>query len=149
MSTVLMEVREEAFREENEETLNSMDLIGLKRELRGKYKEAEALSRQTLALYEIVLGREHLSTLVSMYCLAHLFASQHCYKESIPLYQKAYTAFHTILGTDHPYTRACRQHYIQAQVQASIEQSPSHLSAQHPDRSSSIRTGKVPRVARG
>jgi hypothetical protein len=45
-------------------------------------KEAEAMHRQTLALSEKVLGKEHLSTLASMNNLAGVLDSQGKYKEA-------------------------------------------------------------------
>lgn len=38
----------------------------------GKYKEAEAMHRQTLALKEKVLRCEYLDMLTSVYCLTYL-----------------------------------------------------------------------------
>ncbi|KAF2787273.1 hypothetical protein K505DRAFT_225425, partial [Melanomma pulvis-pyrius CBS 109.77] len=73
----------------------------------GKYEEAESMKRQTLALKEKVLGLEHPGTLTSMYCLAHLLANRHCYDESLLLYKRACAAYITVLGEEHPTTRAC------------------------------------------
>ncbi|KAF2726678.1 hypothetical protein EJ04DRAFT_452863 [Polyplosphaeria fusca] len=84
----------------------------------GKYKEAETMNRQTLARREKVLGLEHPDMLTSVYCLAHLLPSQCHYKESLVLYERACTAYQTVLGTDHPTTRACRQHYSEAQLRS-------------------------------
>ncbi|KAF2865795.1 hypothetical protein BDV95DRAFT_506340, partial [Massariosphaeria phaeospora] len=90
MSTVSMEVREEVCGEESAETLSSMGMLGLARELGGKYGEAETMHRQTLARYEKkVLGHEHPDTLTSVYCLAHLLAPRHRYKESLVLCDRA------------------------------------------------------------
>lgn len=43
MLVVLIEVRNKVLREEDAETLSSIGMVGLARELRGKYKEAEAM----------------------------------------------------------------------------------------------------------
>jgi hypothetical protein len=51
------------------------------------------MNRQTLALCEKVLGPKHLDTLTSVYCLAHLLAIRHHYKESLALYERACTAY--------------------------------------------------------
>jgi hypothetical protein len=80
----------------------------------GKYEEAEAMNRQTLALKEKVLGPEHPDTLTSVYCLAHLLSTRHRYNESLTLYERACAGYETILGKDHPTTRACYQHYTSA-----------------------------------
>jgi hypothetical protein len=82
----------------------------------GKYEEAEAMNRETLARSEKVLGREHPDTLTSVYCLAHLLVGKHCYEESLVLYKRACAGYQTVLGKDHPTTRACRQHYNEAQL---------------------------------
>ncbi|KFZ20701.1 hypothetical protein V502_03050 [Pseudogymnoascus sp. VKM F-4520 (FW-2644)] len=52
----------------NEEasTLTSMNELGLALDDQGKYKEAEAMHRQTLALREKVLGKEYPDMLTSM-----------------------------------------------------------------------------------
>jgi hypothetical protein len=57
MSTVSMEVRRELCGEEGADTLSSMELIGQARDRGGRWKEAELMNRQTLALKETVLGR--------------------------------------------------------------------------------------------
>jgi hypothetical protein len=66
MSTLSMKVRSEVLSEESAETLSNMGMVGLARGLGGKYKEAEAMHRQTLARRENVLGREHPNTLTSV-----------------------------------------------------------------------------------
>ena len=38
----------------------------------GKYDKVEEMHRQALALYETVLGKEYLDTLMSVYCLIYL-----------------------------------------------------------------------------
>jgi hypothetical protein len=86
----------------------------------GKYEEAEAMNRQTLAGYEKMLGPEHPDTLTSVYCLAYLLAKQHRVNESLLLYQRASAGYDTTLGKDHPITLACHQHH--AELCASQEQ---------------------------
>jgi hypothetical protein len=53
------------------------------------------MNRQTLSLKETVLGREHPSTLRSVYYLAYLLASRHRYDESFVLYERACAAYST------------------------------------------------------
>jgi hypothetical protein len=113
----------------------------------GKYEEAEAMHRQTLATREKVLGREHPDTLTSVYCLAHLLAKQHMFKESLNLYRRACDGYSKVLGEHHPTTRACRQHC--SKVFESQEQSPVVFSAAAPDKSVSAPTCKVSRLSRG
>ncbi|KAF2818040.1 hypothetical protein CC86DRAFT_310088, partial [Ophiobolus disseminans] len=52
----------------------------------GKYKEAEAMHRQTLALKEKVLGPEHPDTLTSMNNLASVLRAHSKYNKVIPTY---------------------------------------------------------------
>jgi hypothetical protein len=73
----------------------------------GKYKAAEAINRQTLALFETVLGREHLSTLISVYFLAYLLANRHDYDKCLVLYKRAGDAYRTVFRNDHLTTLAC------------------------------------------
>lgn len=113
----------------------------------GKYEEAEAMHRQTLATREKVLGREHPDTLTSVYCLADLLAKQHMFNESLALYERACDGYSRVLGEHHPTTRACRQHY--SEVLKPQEQSPVVFSAAAPDKSVSAPTRKVSRLSRG
>ncbi|KAG9383208.1 kinesin light chain [Pyrenophora tritici-repentis] len=66
-----------------------MSNLALVLDKQGKYEEAEAMNRQTLARRENVLGPEHPDTLTSVYYLAHLLAKQHRVDESLLLYQRA------------------------------------------------------------
>jgi hypothetical protein len=109
-------------------------------ESQGKYEEAEAMNRQTLALRETVLGHEHPETLISVYCLAYLLASRHCYDESFLLYERACAAFPTVLGEDHPTTRVCRQHYSIA-----LASQKQHT----PDSNASTQKNKSSKLSRG
>jgi hypothetical protein len=45
---VSIEIRSKVLGEESAETLDSIELVGSAKELRGKYKEAEAMDWQTL-----------------------------------------------------------------------------------------------------
>jgi tetratricopeptide (TPR) repeat protein len=113
----------------------------------GKYEEAEAMHRQTLATSEKVLGREHPSTLTSVYCLAHLLAKQHMFEESLNLYRRACNGYSIVLGEHYLTTRACQQHYSEAlKLQ---EQSPVVFSAAALDKSVSAPTCKVSMLSRG
>jgi hypothetical protein len=84
----------------------------------GKYEEAEVMNRQTLALKETVLGREHPETLTSINNLAHLLKKLCCYDESFALYERACAGCHIVFGEDHPNTRACRRGYATARIEA-------------------------------
>jgi len=78
----------------------------------GKYEDAEEMHRQVLVLYETVLGKEHPSTLTSVYCLAHLLHLQQRPSETGPLYRRALTGYDKTLGSDHSTTQACRKSYL-------------------------------------
>jgi hypothetical protein len=75
-----------------DEILTSMSNLVGGLESQGKYEDAEAMNRQTLALKETVLGREHPSTLTSLYCLAYILASRHRCDESVILYERHFVA---------------------------------------------------------
>jgi hypothetical protein len=93
-------LREERFSMDGEKTLTYMNDVGLALPNQGKYEEAESMNRQTLAQSEKVLGAEHLHTLMSLYCLAHILAS-HRYDEADSLYKRACAGHKKVLGDDH------------------------------------------------
>jgi hypothetical protein len=113
MSTVSMEVRQEVFGEENVETLDSMHMLGLARQLGGNYEEAEAMNKQTLALKETVLGREHPSTLASMNNLAQVLQSQGKYEDAEAMNRQTLALKETVLGREHPDTLASMSNLAQ------------------------------------
>ena len=65
--------------------MKSMALVLVRQ---GKYERAESMHKQTLATSEKVLEKEHLDTLMSVYCLAHPLAKQNRYSEAAALYEK-------------------------------------------------------------
>jgi tetratricopeptide (TPR) repeat protein len=73
-------------------------------ESQGKYKEAELLYQQALALRQKLLGDDHPDVASSLNNLAFLYKSQGKYKEAEPLYQQALNIFEQRLGVDHPHT---------------------------------------------
>jgi hypothetical protein len=141
MSVVSMEVRGEVLGKKSIATLRSMAMVGLAKDLGGKYEEAEAMNRQTLAQQEKVLGTEHPDTLLTVFLLACSLMKQHRFCESLPLYQRASAGYHTTLGKDHPTTMACHQHYTE--LCALQEQTQIALSPATPDNSASTHTGMV------
>ncbi|KAI1159422.1 hypothetical protein F5B18DRAFT_587349 [Nemania serpens] len=70
----------------------------------GKYDEAEAMYRQTLQLYEGVLGREHPSTLSSINNLALVLGSQGKYGEAETMHRQTLQLKEGVLGREHPDT---------------------------------------------
>jgi len=143
----VLSLREKRLGKEHNQTLISMNEVGVALDNQGRYEAAEAMNKQTLAWSEKVLGPEHPDTLTSVYCLAHLLANRHCYNESLVLYERACAAYSTVLGKDHPTTRACRQHY--SEILALQEQDRFALSPKISDSSVSIPTGKGSKLSRG
>jgi tetratricopeptide (TPR) repeat protein len=76
----------------------SMSNLALVLESQGKYEEAEAMNRQTLALSETVLGHEHPDTLTSMNNLAHVLAKLCYYQECLALYERPCAGYHIVWG---------------------------------------------------
>ncbi|RYP33540.1 hypothetical protein DL767_004715 [Monosporascus sp. MG133] len=70
----------------------------------GKYKEAEAVNRQTLELKEKLLGRKHPSTLDSMNNLAEVLRYQGKYKEAGVTHRQTLELRQKVLGEKHPST---------------------------------------------
>ena len=87
MSVQAMKVRKTILGQEHNDTVNSMEMVGLAYTFRGKYDAAEPLCRETLRLREKVLGKEHPHTLMSMNNLASLFKSQGKYSAAASLYE--------------------------------------------------------------
>ncbi|KXJ84652.1 hypothetical protein Micbo1qcDRAFT_129332, partial [Microdochium bolleyi] len=77
----------------------------------GKYEEAEAMNRRALDGREKALGKDHPSTLKSIYCLASLYHKQNRLDEAGELYVNALNGFRKVLGPTHPTTLACEGHY--------------------------------------
>ena len=71
------------------------------------------MHRQTLALREKVLIKDHPKTLTSAHCLAYLLAKQDRFDEATTLYQRACDGYSRVLGDDHPTTRRCQRRYLQ------------------------------------
>ncbi|KAH8799115.1 kinesin light chain 1 [Xylogone sp. PMI_703] len=104
-------LRKRRLGKDHEQTLTSMNEVGVAFDNQGKYQTAETMHRQTLGQREKVLGPEHPSTLTSMYNLAHLLTTRQHYDDAAALYKRAYAGYSTVLGNDHPTTRACHKHY--------------------------------------
>jgi tetratricopeptide (TPR) repeat protein len=104
IAVISMEVRSEVLGEDNAETLDSMGMVGLARELGGKYEEAEAINWQTLARKEKVLGHEHPDTLTSMNNLALVLNRQGKYEEAEVMNRQELECTKKVLGAEHPST---------------------------------------------
>lgn len=96
---------------------------------------------------EKVFGPEHPHTLTSVYCLAHLLASQRRCEDALALYKRACSGYEVVLGKDHPTTRSCHQHYANALAAEHLGQST--LLPSTVDSSTSMRKGKESKLLRG
>jgi len=120
------QIRQELFGDEVEETLNSLDLLGLVLQYHGKYEEAEKMNRRALAGFEKVLGVGHPDTLTSINRLASVLQSQGKYVGAEEMNRRALAGFEKVLGVDHPYTLTSvhnlavllhsQQHFEQASI---------------------------------
>lgn len=103
-SVQAMKVRKRMLGQEHSDTLDSMALVGMVYNLKGKYDATEPLYQDTLQLREKILGKEHLDTLMSMNNLASLLMYQGKYDMAEPLYREALQLREKILGKEHPDT---------------------------------------------
>ncbi|KAH9859266.1 hypothetical protein J1614_012214 [Plenodomus biglobosus] len=81
-----------------------MGMVALAKNLGGKYKEAEAMNRQTLVGTEKVLGHEHPDTLTSMNNLATVLNIQGNYEEAEAMHRQMMVRREKVLGPKHPST---------------------------------------------
>jgi len=82
----------------------SINSMALKPSGQGKYAEAEQMHRETLALRDRVLGKEHPDTLTSMNNLANTLSSQGKYAEAEQMHQETLVLREKVLGKEHPNT---------------------------------------------
>ena len=78
----------------------SEQFIQLKRQ--GKYSQAIPLAQSALAIWEKVLGPNHLIVATSLDILAGLYQDQGNYAAAEPLYKRSLAIFEKALGPDHP-----------------------------------------------
>lgn len=90
--------------DEEERTLNSLELMALVLQDRGKYEEAEEILRRVAAGSEKVLGRNHHGTLTSLSNLAIMLQDRGKYEEAEELSRQVLTEDEKLLGMDHPDT---------------------------------------------
>jgi len=69
---------------------------------RSQYREAEAMLKNALSIYETLFGPEHIFVAKSLYHLARCFYEQGTYKYAEELYQRALEIQEKVLGIDHP-----------------------------------------------
>ena len=104
LSETAMKVRKKILGQENEETLSSIDMVGLAYSLGGRWKEAEKLQLQVMKTMKKVLGEEHPNTLISMGNLALTYSNQGRWKESEELEIWVMKIRKKVLGEEHPVT---------------------------------------------
>ena len=68
----------------------------------GRYSEAEALYKRSLAIREKALGPDHPEVAASLNNLASLYAKQGRYAEAEPLYKRSLAIKEKAFGPDHP-----------------------------------------------
>ena len=78
-----------------------MNNLALVLSSQGKYEEAQEVNRQTLALMERVLGKEHPYTLTSMNNLASVLSSQGKYEEAEEMHRQALALRERVLSKGH------------------------------------------------
>ena len=98
--------RNELFGAENEETTNSLEMLGLAYNLGGQWKKAEDLQIQVLKIRKQTLGLQHPSTLTSMVNLAATYRNKGQWKEAERLELQVIVARKQLLGLKHPSTLA-------------------------------------------
>jgi tetratricopeptide (TPR) repeat protein len=89
---------------EHPDTLTSMNNLAGVLDRQGKYKEAETMHRQTLAISEKMLMPEHPFRLTSMSNLALVLDSQGKYKEAEAMNRQTLAPREKVLGLEHPDT---------------------------------------------
>jgi len=70
----------------------------------GKYQESCTIHRQSFKLREIMLGKDHPSTLTSMNNLAEVLLCQGKYSEAEQMHQQTLKLRERVLGKGHPFT---------------------------------------------
>lgn len=104
MSTMLMKTRVGLFGKGHAETLRSMAMVGLARNLGGQWKKAEELEVQVMETFKRVLGAEHPDTRTSMGNLAATYRKQERRKEAEKLDMQVMETSARVLGPEHPGT---------------------------------------------
>jgi tetratricopeptide (TPR) repeat protein len=115
----VLEGREYTLGKEHPDTLASMNNVAQALSGQGKYAEAEAMHRETLALRE-VSGKEHPHTLTSMHNLALALSDQGKYEEAEAMHRETLALREKVLGKEHPDTLAsvsCLAYTLQHQHQ--------------------------------
>ncbi|KAF3389702.1 hypothetical protein DPV78_011778 [Talaromyces pinophilus] len=104
LSVKSMNARKKLLGSEHEETLASMQMVGLIYSLEGRWNEAEELFVQVMETRKKVLGVEHPNTLTSMANLASTYWKQGRWNEAEELEVQVMETRKRVLGAEHPDT---------------------------------------------
>lgn len=104
LSKMVLAVKKELFDQEHEETLDSMEMVGLAYISGGLWKEAEELQVGVMKARKRLLGEEHAATLNSMSNLASTYAKQGRWKEAEKLQVEVMKVRKRMLNEEHPET---------------------------------------------
>jgi tetratricopeptide (TPR) repeat protein len=104
MLVLSKDVINEVYGEENANTLDSMELVGLVIGSRGNYKDAETIHSRILAIRTKVLGREHPDTLGSKNNIGFCLQQQGRNKEAEAIHRQTLATAKIVLGHEHPAT---------------------------------------------
>lgn len=77
---------------------------------RGEYEEATTIARESLALREQALGKDHPEVATSVHNLAWLLRTQGAYDTARPLFERALAIREKALGPDHPQVATSLNH---------------------------------------
>jgi len=145
MSFETMKVWKKILGEEHEDSLNSMAMLGLAHNLRGRWDAAEGLFVQVMETRKAKLGADHPDTLTSMANLASTYRNQGRWEDAEELFVQVMETSKTKLGADHPSTLTSMANLAstfwnqgrwgdaeELEVQV-METSKTKLGADHPD----------------
>lgn len=104
LSITAMKNRKKVFGQEDKETLQSMQMVGLAYSLGGRWDEAEKLQTQAMETNKRVLGPEHPSTLISMANLASMYNKHGRWEQAEVLEVQVMEIRKRLLGPEHPST---------------------------------------------
>ncbi|KAH8589491.1 hypothetical protein B0O99DRAFT_692387 [Bisporella sp. PMI_857] len=104
MSVLAMKVRKRILGREHNDTLNSVGMVGLAYQLRGRWDAAEELFVQVMETRKKRLGKDHPHTLTSMTNLASTYRNQGRWDAAEKLEVQVMETSKKKLGEDHPNT---------------------------------------------
>jgi tetratricopeptide (TPR) repeat protein len=129
---------------------NSLDRLGTLYYQQGRYRRAEPLMKQALAIRKAELGDRHPSTATSLNNLAGLYESMGRYESAEPLYLEALEIYKAELGDRHPSTATSlndlatlyramgRYESAEPLYLEALEIYKAELGDRHPDRATSL-----------